>query len=127
MVNEPVYRVTLGRIAAAAGLLYRLRSLLLVLGLVGAVWFGGVTLGSAPSARAMIPLTLILWSALGLGVGHTLARLPEPARPDDGMRRRIRQRVLLAVYMLATAVSVALAGLAVVMTFRTVGLTGGVT
>ena len=124
MVNEPAYRVTLGRIAAAAGLLYRLRALLLLLGLIGALWFGGVTLGSAPSSRAMIPLTLILWSALGLGVGHTLARLPERVGPDDGLRRRIRQRVLLAVYLLATAVSVVLAGLAVFMTFRTVGMTG---
>lgn len=122
MVKEPTYRVTLARVSRVAGALYRIRALLSLAAIIAVVWFGFTLMGQAPSGRAMIPLTLILWSVLGLGVGHTLARLPGPARSGDRLGRRFRQRFLVAMYALAAGLMLVLAGFAVFLTVRTVGL-----
>lgn len=122
MVKERTYRVTLARVASIAGTIHRLRVPLSLLGVIAVVWFVITLAGSAPSSRAMLPLTLLLWCMLGLGIGHLLARLPASVRSGDRLVRRIRQRLLLAIYSASAALMLVLAGFAVFLTLRTVGL-----
>ena len=78
---------------------------------------------SVSSAEALIPLTIVVWAALGLGVGHPLTRLPPAVEFGVGLWRRIVTRVAQLGYWLAIAVMLVLGGLALFLTYRAIGLT----
>jgi hypothetical protein len=111
--------VTLDTVAAVATFLFRIRRLLLAVCVVAGAWFvASVVDSSAASARALLPLSLGLWSALALGIGYTLTRRPPAIRPDDGFGRRLIKRLVLAAYVVAVAGILALAASAVLFSIR---------
>lgn len=115
--------VTLKLAAAIAAMLYRLRPLLVILGLVSGGWFIVAVLDTgAASTSALLPLTLLLWVGLGLSVASTLPRLPPVVAPGDGLLLRIRKRLRLAAYGLAFAAMLLLTGIVLVVSWRALGL-----
>jgi hypothetical protein len=115
--------VTLKLAAAIAAVLYRLRPLLVVLGLVSVGWFIVAVLDTdAASTTALLPLTLLLWVGLALSVASTLPRLPPAVVPGDGLLLRIKKRWRLAAYGLAFAAMLLLTGIVLAVSWRVVGL-----
>ena len=127
MVIKRSRLVTLNTIASAATWLFRLRRALFVVGLVAVAWFAiAFASPEATSADALLPLSLGLWVALALGVGHTLTQAPPAVAPDDGFGLRLRKRLGQAGYVVVVVAVVALGALAVFLTFRAIDLAGDV-
>ena len=123
MVIKRSRLVTLDTVAWLAIALYRVRLLLLVIAFLATVWFViSVVDSSAASTRALLPLTLGLWAALGLGIGYTLTRRPPAIEAGDGLGLRLRKRVILAVYFLAVVAIFGLAASAVLFSLRAIDL-----
>ncbi|HEY5666802.1 MAG TPA: hypothetical protein VIV64_08780 [Gammaproteobacteria bacterium] len=115
--------VTLDAVAALATFLFRLRRFLLGVCVIAGAWFVvSVVDSSAASARALLPLSLGLWSALALGIGYTLTRRPPAIGPEDGFGRRLSKRLVLAAYVVAVAGILALAAFAVLFSVRALDL-----
>jgi hypothetical protein len=115
--------VTLRLVAAIAATLFRLRLLLLIVGIAAGVWFVlAVVDTEAVSTAALLPLTLVLWVGLALAVAYTLPRLPPAVMPGDGLIRRLRTRLQQAAYGFAVIAMLALSGFVLMLSWRTLGL-----
>ena len=123
MVIKPSSLVTLKAVASFATALFRLRGILFVLAAVAAVWFVlSLTNPNVTSARALLPLALGLWVALGLGVAYTLTRAPPRIEPRDSLSRRVRKRIGQLGYGVALAGVLTLAGIAILFSIRAIDL-----
>ena len=120
---EPKRGVTLGTLAAIAHGLYRWRLALALLGAASAVWFLAVIADPDAAGEAgLLPLAVLMWSGLGLGIGWTLPRLPAAVGPDDGFGQRLRKRLLLGIYGLGALLMLGLALFSLWLTWRALGL-----
>jgi len=123
---EPKSRVTLNLIAGAATVLFKLRGVFIVIAVAAGIWFGGSDFGSAPeSARALVPLAVLLWSVLALGIGYLLPALPPAIGAGDRFWTRTKKRCLVLGYGLAVAAALLLGGFALLLSLRALQLAGG--
>jgi hypothetical protein len=115
--------VTLKVVARISAVLYRVRHVLLLAGGAALAWFVYVVVASdGPSTAALLPLTLAVWVALALAMAHSLATLPPGITPGDGIIRRFRKRVRLAVYGLVLVVMLGLTGFVLMLSWRALGV-----
>ena len=111
--------------ASVAAVLFKLRRIFLVVGVVATIWFGiAITNPDTKSTDGLLPLTLGLWVALALAIGYTLPRLPQAVVSGDGFGLRVRKRLTQAAYVLAMIAMLGLAGFACSFSLRTVSLMG---
>ena len=123
MVIEPHSRVTLKLTASMARMLYRLRGVFLLVGIAAGIWLGiAIANPATASARALLPITLMLWMALALAIGYTLPDLPPNIASGDDLRLRIKKRVSQAGYGLAVLAMLGLSGFTLFLSLRTVSL-----
>jgi hypothetical protein len=123
---EPKSRVTLKLIAGAATLLFRLRGVFIVIAVAAGIWFGWSVFGSEfDSATALIPLAVLLWSVLALGIGYLLPGLPPAIGAGDRFWVRTKKRCILLGYGLAVASALILGGFALLLSLRALTLAGG--
>jgi hypothetical protein len=123
MVIEAHSRVTLERLALMARMLYRLRGLIFVAGVAAGVWLAIVILSpDAASETALVPISLLLWAAVGLGVAYTLPEPPPRVLSGDPWPLRARKRVSQAGYLLAVISMLALGTIALFWSLRAVKL-----
>jgi hypothetical protein len=125
MVMEAHSRVTFKLFARVATWFFRVRGVLILIGVVAAIWLAMViAIPATASARALVPLSLILWIAVALGTAYTLPLLPPPIVAADGFWQRTRKRLLAFGYGLAVVAALALGATAVLMTVRAITLSG---
>lgn len=123
---EPKSRVTLKLIAGSAAVLFRLRGVFIVIAVAAGIWFGWTVFGSEPeSAKALVPLAVLLWSVLALGIGYLLPGLPPAIGAGDGVWASIKKRCILLGYGLAVAAALILGGFALLLSLRALKLAGG--
>lgn len=124
MVIKRSRLVTLDTVAMLATALYRVRLFLLAVGLIAAAWFVlSIIDSSAASVEALLPLSLGLWAALALGIGHTLTLRPPAIEPGDSFGRRLRKRLILVAYVAAVVAILGLGAIAVLFSVRALDLT----
>ena len=121
MVINRSRRVTLATVASFATVLFSLRALLFIVGLGSAGWFVWSMIDTGvSSARALLPLSIMLWSALGLGIAYTLTRAPPAIAADDRLGRRIAKRLGQFGYAVAVVLILMLGGFALMLSIRAV-------
>jgi hypothetical protein len=123
---EPRSRVTLNSLANLAAALHRLRYVFAVMGLVAGIWFAvEIAISPENTARSLLALTLLLWSALALAMGSTLAQPPVPVVASDRWRTRTKKRLLHAGYRIVVLVVLGLGGFTLWLTYRAVMFVAG--
>ena len=123
---EAKSRVTLKLIAGTAALLFRLRAVFIVVAIGAGIWFGWtVFVPEIQSAKALVPLAVLLWSVLALGIGYLLPEPPLAIAPGDGFWSRTKKRCILLGYGLAVAAALLLGGFALMLSLRALKLAGG--
>lgn len=123
---EPKSRVTLKLIAGSANLLFGLRGLFIIVAIAAGIWFGWTVFGAeTESAKALVPLAVLLWSVLALGIGYLLPALPPAITPGDGFWTRTKKRCIQLGYGLAVAAALILGGFALMLSLRALKLAGG--
>lgn len=123
MVKEAKWQVTLGLLARAAAVCYRVRIVLLVLAGTAGVWFGfTVVAADGQSAHSLLALTVLLWALLLLCCGYLLPGIPAAVGPGDGFGARIRKRLLMGCYLLAVLIAIASAVFCAWLSLRALGL-----
>lgn len=111
--------VTLSRVAATARVLHRFRFAISVVGLAAAVWFVWILIDtSVTSARALVPLAILLWAVLALGVGFTLTRPPQPIEAGDRFSLRLKKRLIGMAWFLAVVVMLLLVAMTLFLSYR---------
>ena len=106
-----------------ARMLYRLRGVFLLVGIAAGIWLViAIANPATASARALLPITLMLWMALALAIGYTLPDLPPNIASGDDLRLRIKKRVSQAGYGLAVLAMLGLSGFTLFLSLRTVSL-----
>jgi len=120
---EGTSRVTLHKLASLAAGLHRLRYFFAGIALAAGIWFGyQIVTPVVDSSLSLLALTALLWSALALAMGATLALEPARVEPSDGFLARVRKRLLLAGYGLAALVLFCLALFTLWLSVRAVGM-----
>lgn len=120
---EAPSRVTLKLIAGGAAVLFRLRVVFVVIAIAAGIWFGWAIANPATqSAKALIPLTVMLWAGLALGIGYMLPSAPQAILPGDGFWLRTKKRCVLFGYALAVLAALVLGGFALVLSLRALSL-----
>lgn len=123
---EPKSRVTLKLIARSARLAFRLRGVFIVIAIAAGIWFGWTIFGlETESAESLVPLAILLWSVLALGIGYLLPGLPPAIAAGDGFWTRTKKHCSLIAYGLAVAAALILAGFALLLSLRALKLAGG--
>ena len=106
-----------------ARILYRLRAVFLLVGIAAGVWLVIAILNPATaSVSALLPISLMLWVALALGIGYTLPQLPAGIASGDGLRLRIKKRAIQFAYWLAILAILGIGIFALLISFRAFGL-----
>lgn len=70
----------------------------------------------------MLPLALLLWGLLALGIAHLLAATPPAVTATDGWWRRVKVRLMQGGYWLFLIVAFALTLFTVGLTMRAIGI-----
>jgi hypothetical protein len=119
MVIQRSGRVTLRATARISAVLSRFRAVLVFLGVAAGIWLAYVVLSpSTPSSRALLPLSVLLWVALGIGMGSMLAVTPPDVAVEDRFTQRMGKRLLQLGYGLAVVLALLLAVFAVGFSVR---------
>jgi hypothetical protein len=106
-----------------ARMLYRLRSVFVLVGIGSGIWLAiAIANPAIESRRALLPITLMLWVALALAIGYTLPQLPPSIGPGDGLRLRIKKRFSQGGYWLAILAILGLSAFALLQSFRAFNL-----
>jgi len=105
--------------------LFRLRLLFILIGILAAGWFAfAIADPETASAEALLPIALMLWAALALAIGYTLAVLPPSVALRDGFRLRLKKRFYQFSYGLAVLAMLGLGGLTLFLSLRALNLVG---
>jgi hypothetical protein len=80
--------------------------------------------GDGSSAQLLLPLSLLLWSVLGLCAGYWLARAPAPVHRSDRLLTKIYKWLIFIIYMVAILALLLLTCAVLVLTLRALALSG---
>jgi hypothetical protein len=115
--------VTLRHVARTAAALSRFRGVFIVTAVLAGLWFGWRVIDTdSASARALVPLAVLLWSVLALGIGYLLPRQPPAIRQRDRMWVRVKKRLVAGAYVVAVFAALLLGLFALMMSVRALNL-----